>query len=162
LVSLKPMRIENLNNAAFTLLEVLLSSVIFVISVAGVFATISAVRGPVANKENQLAAAVFEKQVLEALYSNVSAANANYFACSVNQNPCPDFALSVGAHQVTHGNLPSGLSWPPALIASNNSCDANGCLTYTVSCGDGSAGPNCTNPNAARRVDLNINWPSVV
>ena len=68
------MRIKNLNNTAFSLLEILLAAIIFVISIGGIFATLNAVRAPVANKESALTAAVFGKQVLEALRSQVNAA----------------------------------------------------------------------------------------
>jgi Tfp pilus assembly protein PilV len=150
------MRIKHLNHKAFTLLEVLLASVIFVVSVAGIFATLNAVRGPVSNKENQLIAAVFGKQVLQALYSQVTDP-AYYAVCGTS--PCPTFDLSLGTHQVPHGNLP-GLIWPLNLKASNNACDgANGCLVYKVSCADGS-GACGTGTNVARRVDLNIDWPT--
>ena len=118
------MKINNLNSNAFTLLEVLLASVIFIISVAGIFATLNAVRGPVANKENQLAAAVFGKQVLEALYSQVTDAS-YYNACSMtgagtSASPCQGFDLSLGFHQVTlpPANAPN-IDWPSNNILKN-------------------------------------------
>jgi Tfp pilus assembly protein PilV len=154
---------KNLNNSAFTLLEILLSAVIFVVSVAGIFATLSAVRAPVANKESGLSAAVFGKQVLEALRSQVSAkydatnTYMPYYSCN-SQNPCPDFSLSIGTHQVTSATLAlAGLTWPTAVASKNTLCDPAGCLVYTVTCADGSASP-CTNSDIAHKVDLSINW----
>lgn len=140
---------KNLNNTGVTLLEILLAAIIFIISIGGIFATLNAVRAPVANKESSLSAAVFGKQVLESLRFQVSAeSNANFYGiCS---DTCTDFSLALGTHQVSP--LPSGLNWPPGLAAKNP-----GGLIYTVSCADGSSAP-CTNANVAHRVDLNINW----
>ena len=152
------MRIKNLNNSGFSLLEILLSGIIFVVSVAGVFATLNAARSPVVNKEGALAAAVFGKQVLEVLRSQVSQTQANFYSCSGGQNPCPDFALSVGAHAVPLGNLPAGLSWPPVLVTGVNNNNPNGSppvLSYTVSCADNS---NPCGSDTAHRVDLNIQY----
>lgn len=143
-----------LNKKAFSLLEILLASVIFVISVTGLFFTLTAVRIPVLNKESALTGAVFGKQVLEALYSRVSAST-YYNNCS-GQNPCPNFDLSLGVHQVPTASLPAGLIWPIGFAVLNSNV-----LTYTVSCADGSAAP-CTDPdNTARKVDLNIISPSL-
>jgi Tfp pilus assembly protein PilV len=151
------MRIKKLNNTGFSLLEILLAAIILVISVAGIFATLNAVRTPVVNKESSLSAALFGKQVLETLRTQVNA-QSFYSACvSVVAGACQDFSLSLGAHQVPAGNMPAGLTWPPALIAKNTVCNASGCLVYTVSCGDNSAAP-CTSDDVARRIDLNINW----
>jgi type II secretory pathway pseudopilin PulG len=165
------MRIKNLNNSAFSLLEILLAAIIFLASVAGVFATLNAVRGPVANKENALAAAVFGKQALEALFSQVE--NPTYYNSCTDFNggdgTCSDFSLAVGTHEVTTlgAGWPAGLAWP-AILSASNTCPnvappvASGCLSYIVACADGSAGPSCGgNPNIAHRVDLNVNWPSV-
>jgi len=144
---------KNLNNTAFSLLEVLLASIIFIISIGGIFATLNAVRTPVSNKENALSAALFGKQVLEALRSQVTQqALANFYACSVNQNPCPDFALSVGQHQISAATLATvGLSWPSTALSTAN----GNVVTYTAACADGSSPCGA---DTARRVDLNINW----
>jgi len=145
---------KNLNNKAFSLLEILLSSIIFIITVGGVFATLNAVRIPVANKENALTAAIFGKQVLECLRSQVDA-RTYYNSCSVVQSPCPDFSLSVGSHLVptTTLNTTEGLYWPTGFAAVN----PNG-LSYSVVCADGS---NPCNADSSRQVNLNINWPDV-
>ena len=76
-----------------------MAAIIFVLTIAGLFATLNAVRAPVANKENALAAAVFGKQVLEALRSTVNAgASSNYYlVCSPT---CTDFSLALGPHAV--------------------------------------------------------------
>lgn len=147
------MCINNLNNKAFSLLEILLASIIFIITIAGVFVTLSAVRKPVADKESALTAAVFGKQVLEALRSSVNAQPAsNFYGTCIGT--CTDFSLALGTHQV---NLPNGqLIMPPNLISSNGG--GNGVLTYTVSCADDSPAP-CTSPDVARKVELTINWP---
>jgi Tfp pilus assembly protein PilV len=147
---------ENINNVAFSLLEVLLAAIIFVISVAGVFVTLNAVRRPVINKENALKATIFGNQVLESLYSQVSAETWNN-QCAVANGICPEFSLYLGNHQVPEANLPPGLSWPDNSLKAANTACGNGCLVYRVSCGD----ETCTDPNASRRVDLNINWPMV-
>jgi len=160
------MRIKIINNSAFSLLEILMAAIIFIVSVAGIFATLNAVRGPVIAKENQLAASVFGKQVLEALYSQVTAGGTFYTACATAGNPCPNFDLSVGIHQVPSGNLPSNVTWPTALTAQVNGVYPNGnppVLNYTVSCaGSGNTtDPSCGgNPASAHQVTLNINWSS--
>lgn len=173
LVSVKAMSIRKLNNTAFSLLEILLASVIFIVSIGGIFVTLSAVRRPVADKESALSAAIFGKQVLESLRSQVNAST-YYGNCSaMNANgACVDFSLYLGKHQVPHGTLP--LSWPINLEEPNTNmnaitnCDTSvACLVYTVSCADSTADfTSCTtggsNPDMARRVDLSINWPNAV
>jgi len=152
------MRIKSSHHSAFTLLEVLMASLIFVISVLGIFATLNAVRGPVSNKESALTATVFGKQVLEALSSQVTAAT--YYTNTCAPPPCTTFDLSVGQHLVPTASLPAGVNWPVALTQCNNG------LNYKVSCADGSAAgaaPFCGgNYFIARKVDLNINWYNVV
>ena len=166
------MCIKNLNKSAFSLLEILLASVIFVITTGGLFVTLSAVRRPVADKESALIAAVFGKQVLEALRSYVDGrSGANYYTtdASCSAGSCTDFSLALGTHYVSPSVLSTatGLSWPTTALSNQNSCSTpsipSSCLVYTVSCSDGSTN-NCAsngnNPDIARRVDLNINWPS--
>jgi len=138
--------------SAFTLLEVLLASVVFIVSIAGVFSTLTYVRAPVVSKENALSAAVFGKQVLESLRSQVD--NTSYYnSCATN--PCQSFDLTLGVHNVP---MPAGgLTWPSSLTNCNTT------LNYTVSCSDSTADfSNCAsagaNPNMGRRVDLNISW----
>lgn len=145
------MRIKNPNSSGFTLLEVLLAAIIFVVSVAGIFATLSAVRAPIANKENALVAAVFGKKVLETLRTQVSAGGAAYYGiCTAGCNCTTVFNLCLGAHSLT---LPvGGFSWPTTDLSNNNAT-----LNYTVTCADGSAAAACA-ADVARRVDLNINW----
>jgi type II secretory pathway pseudopilin PulG len=152
---------KNLNNSAFTLLEILLATIIFIISIAGVFATLNAVRQPVIDKESALTATIFGKQVLEALRSQVNAAtSSNYYSDSTCTPTCSDFSLGLGTHQVNTTNLPSTLTWPTALTSSNQACAThNPCLVYTVSCADGSPNSSC-GADIARKVDLSINWPS--
>ena len=134
------MRIKDLNNIAFTLLEVLLAAIIFVITISGLFVTLNAMRAPVANKETALTAAVFGKQVLEALRDQVSTASAaNYNTCSsvnASDGSCADFSLSLqttalAKHEVNHTTLATyGLTWPTSLASSNttgcNGGDASG------------------------------------
>jgi len=156
------MRIKNLNNTAFSLIEILMAAIIFIISIGGIFATLNAVRVPVANKENALTAAVFGKQVLEALRSQVNQQGAaNFYVCSAaGQNPCQDFALSVGQHQVSATTLSNyGLTWPSALQSANTVCGspATLCLVYNVTCAD-SVPTDCTTntTDIAHKVDLKI------
>ncbi len=142
------------NNTAFTLLEILLASVIFVVSVAGVFATLNAVRTPVTTKETAVTVAIFQKQVTEALYTNVDSGknqqnqNMYYGTCTdinnVVQNPCPQFTLTLGEHQVSSATLQQlGITWPASLQGVNNICGAAGCLDYCVTCDTGIAPPPC-------------------
>jgi type II secretory pathway pseudopilin PulG len=158
------------NDMAFSLLEVLLASIIFIISIGGIFVTLNAVRKPVADKETALAAAVFGKQVLEAIRSSVNAGS--YYSpdatClgSGNNITCTDFTLALGTHNVS--SLPSGLNCPPGFAAVNTCTSVpSGCLVYKVTCGDGSTPtntnpPDCnplgTNNDIARQVNLSINW----
>jgi Tfp pilus assembly protein PilV len=106
---------KNKFNSGVTLLEILLASLIFVVSVAGIFATLNAVRTPVKNKTNALSAAVFGKRVLEALRSSVNNGGTYpfYNACTGGLNPCPDFSLSYGIHQISVATLSwADLNWP--------------------------------------------------
>jgi Tfp pilus assembly protein PilV len=140
---------KNLNKTGVTLLEILLASIIFVISVAGIFATLSAVRSPVGNKENALAAALFGKQVLETLRTEVNAGTATYYGICAGAG-CGVLNLTLGNHSVT---LPaSGLSWPTTDLSTNNAT-----LKYSVYCADGSAAALC-HADVAREVVLSINW----
>ena len=141
---------KNLNNTAFSLLEILLSAVIFVIAVGGIFATLNAVRTPVSGKEYSLSAVVFGKQVLEILRKQVSQQSSInfYLVCS---GSCTTFDLELGVHSITP--LPSGLSWPSAHLNTANS----NTLTYTVSCANTGSISAC-GAYTARRVDLNIQW----
>ncbi len=151
-------------------MEILLSAVIFIVAVSGVFATLNAVRAPVVTKESNLVAAVFGKQVLEALRTQVTdpqgSAAKLYYQCSagLGANPCPDFSLSVGHHEVSAANLTAStnpsLSWPGTITAVNT-ITCNGvantvCLVYNVTCANGSALSTCGNTDVAHRVDLNI------
>ena len=141
--------------------------------------TLNVVRKPVANRENSLTGALFGKQVLESLRSQVDAGTF-YSPCSqimqgASGSYCPDFSLYLGLHQVSlpaqncdqPNQPPCLLNWPPSLVvADNNGVFQNGnppILAYTVTCGDGSAPggnpPDCSNPDSARRVDLTIKWP---
>jgi hypothetical protein len=69
---------------------------IFVISVAGVFSTLSAVRQPVHQKERALTAAVFGQAALETLRSQVSANNID----STTGRYKTSCLLALGAHPV--------------------------------------------------------------
>ena len=167
------MQIKRLNNTAFSLLEILLAAVIFVISVAGVFATLSAVRGPVTNKENALTASIFGKQILDALYSQVTASTVNVNYYGICSPTCTTFNLYLGSHQVpvTDSSWPTSLSWPTALqgAAGGNTCAGTvatgSCLSYTVTCADGTiAGAGypyfCSNgASVGHQVTLNISTP---
>jgi len=158
------MQIKKLNKTAFTLLEVLLAAIIFIISIGGLFATLNAVRSPVTQKENALSAAITGQQVLNYLRSQVNA-QTYYNGCSLPldaSNNCPALDLSTGPHLVPSGILTGvGISWPNNLSILN----ATG-LNYTVLCADGSSGAAATcnpapngngaNLDQARQVTLNI------
>jgi Tfp pilus assembly protein PilV len=161
------MRIKNLNNTAFSLIEILMAAIIFVVTVAGVFATLSAVRAPIATKEQELATVLFEKQALEDLRFQVTSEGRGYFyfcqsffATFYYGNPlndfyygCEGFNLDPGPHTVPLVLLPGDLqtsvnNLPPAVLTANSSApcgtDNSGnpgptefCLQYTVSCADG-------------------------
>jgi len=161
-------KIKILNHNAVSLIEVLLSAVIFVIAVAGIFYTMTSVRYPVTNGETSLSAAIFGKQILESLNSQEGAgANAYYVQSCTSPNAdasCGDFSLYMGLHEVSSSTLSTvtGLSWPTTLTSSNTCGAISPCLSYNVTCGDGnnSTPPNCSSASVAKRVDLNINWPS--
>jgi len=146
----------NLNSRGVTLLEILLASVIFVVSVAGIFATLNAVRTPVVNKENALSAAVFGKQVLDTLRSVVSAGGTSFYGiCAGN---CTTFDLQLGPHQVAAATLAVyGITWPTTDLINANQVAGVTTLSYSVSCADGSVAAFC-GADVARRLDLNINW----
>jgi len=151
------MRIKNLNNTGFTLLEILLAAIIFVITVAGLFATLNAVRRPVIDKESALDASNFGKQVLESLRSKVDASTYYNPCVAVNpDNTCGDFSLSLGNHEVPQGNLPQdlGQSWQSSVLPGSN---PNG-VSYAVSCADTGSLVTC-GADTARQVKLNIQWP---
>ncbi len=147
---------KNLNKTGVTLLEILLASVIFVVSIAGIFATLNAVRTPVTTKENALMAAVFGKQVLDTLRSVVNAGGTTYYGiCAGN---CATFDLQLGPHQVVAATLAAyGITWPSADLINANKIGGVTTLSYTVSCADGSVPASC-NADVARRLDLNINY----
>jgi Tfp pilus assembly protein PilV len=150
------MHIRILKNTAFSLLEILLAAVIFVISVAGVFATLTAVRVPVTTKSNQLAAAVFGKQVLEYLRSQVN--TSNYYNADCSTHPlhyCNDLSLILGQHEVSFSSLPVGLNVPQSLYNLNGG--VTGVLTYNVLCADGGLITcNVVGMNEARQVTFTI------
>ncbi len=161
MVSLMFMRKRNLNNRAFSLLEILLAAVIFIVSIGGIFATLNSVRGPVASKENALAAAILGKQVLEALRSQVSYRNYAPPACS-SISACPDFSLELGVHAVTMPySLPNGqqLIMPANLIPFNppGNVSGVGTLSYRVTCApNGSTNIAICKETMARKVALTI------
>jgi len=128
------MRITNLKKSAFSLLEILLAAIIFIISVGGIFATLNAVRQPALQKERALTAAIFGQQLLESLHSSVSA---NNFDAGGNVNG----ALSLGTH-----SLP--LVTDPQNVVYN--------MTYVVTCADG--GVTCDQDDTPRQVILNITF----
>ena len=143
-------------------MEIILAAIIFIISVGGVFATLNAVRSPVITKESALVAAVFGKQVLEALRSQVNdpqGALATYYNCSVAVAPCPDFSLSQGDHLVSVAKLnAAGISWPSVALSNQNLVGGVPMLSYTVTCADGVAAHCITNTDVAHMVTLNIKW----
>jgi len=138
------MQITNLTKRAFTLLEVLLAAVIFVVSVAGIFATLSAVRVPVHQKERALTAAVFGQQVLEGLRSQVSASQIN------NVSPvCYNYT----------NQLIFGGPWPAGTQKDQNGTTYS--MNYTVSCaspGGGCPAGSCP-VDTAMMVTLIITFP---
>jgi len=151
--------------AAFTLIEVLMASIIFILTVGGVFATLNAVRAPVAQNVLAVSASTLGKQVLEALHSQVntlSGAGQYYGLCTAlnADNSCPDFSLSLGQHKVPVANVPGiNLNTLPSDFASsnpdtNNPANLNGVVGYTVSCSGGQNPGNVSgnvpaNPNNA-------------
>lgn len=134
---MKLMRLTNLNKRAFTLLEILLASIIFIISIGGIYATLSAVRKPVVQKERALTAAILGKQLLESLRSQVDARNI--------QGP-------IGAGVWT-GNLAIGShTLPPQSDLQGVQYN----MAYTVICADGTA--TCDQNDTPRAVTLNITF----
>lgn len=162
---------NNFNKYGVTLLEVLLSSIIFLVSVAGLLVTMNAVRGPVMTKENQLTATVFGKRVLEALYASVD--NNTYFTTSCVGNTSPKFDLSPCTHTINAAAAAanSRIPWPPPFTQNNCNVDNGGNpqYQYDVLCSDGSesAGNNCEDTTKAhameaRQVQLTIKWWDVI
>ena len=147
-----------MNNKAFTLIEVLVSAIIFVVTIGGLFVTLNAVRTPVASKENGLAAAVFGKQVLETLRGQVNASTYYNTPCTLG-TPCTDFSLGLGPHNIDQATLAlAGLTWPAALSPPTDTQNGNPpVLSYTVSCADGTGYAAPCNPSTvAHQVTLNI------
>ena len=62
-------------NRGFTIVEIIISSLIFSITAVGIFATLAAVRKPSAESQRRVTAAYFGKQVLDDLRSKIDATN---------------------------------------------------------------------------------------
>lgn len=144
------MRIINLRTTAFTLLEVLLASIIFIVAVLGVFSTLSAVRIPVQQKERALTAAVFGQLALETLRAQVNASSTSFDAPSGCYNYTNQLAL--GAHPTASN---------PALLSQTDQNVTTYSMSYTVSCA--SAGGGCPAgycpADTAMMVNLAITFP---
>ena len=67
------MRFSLKSQQAFSLVEVLVASMVFILAVAGVLATLSAVRQPASTAERELKAAIVGQQVLEEMRVKVDA-----------------------------------------------------------------------------------------
>jgi len=151
------------NNNGFSLLEILLASIIFVLSVAGIFMTLNAVRAPVANKQNALVAANFGQAVLENLRTMVSGGDFYNSCATINTDTsCAEFTLSLGGHEVSLPIAGTTINdWPSTAIAGANIYDGESKIKYVVSCADMSldCDKDGSKPDMARRVDIHINWP---
>ena len=64
-----------MNKKGFSLIEVILASLIFALSVAGFYAALGSVRTPVQQTDRSLIAAQYGKEVLEDLRKDVGASN---------------------------------------------------------------------------------------
>lgn len=127
------MRTTNLTKSAFTLLEVLLAAVIFVISVAGVFAALGAMRLPVLQKERSLTAAVFGQQALENLRLQVNAQNINPATGNYNAGN----QLAVGAHALAPVTDQNGIQYNMSYTV----CCAVSTGFVSAACPAGNSGP---------------------
>jgi len=150
-ILIKFMRIINRTRSAFTLLEVLLASMIFIVSVAGVFSTISAVRQPVHAKERALTAAVFGQLALETLRAQVNASNID----STTGQYKTASLLAPGAHPAgteatSYASLfsPQDQNGTTYTITYNVCCAVCTANAATVACPQTSVSSNCPTSNA--------------
>ncbi|MBF0503742.1 MAG: type II secretion system protein [Candidatus Omnitrophica bacterium] len=134
------MRINKINKSAFTLLEILLSAIIFVISVAGIFATLNAVRQPVVQKQRSLTAAILGQQLLESLRTQVDA----------SQLTSGTWPLALGLHN-------TAATFPPGIPVSQIIQGVTYTFSYTVTCADGSAN-GCNTADTPRKVSLTVTF----
>ena len=115
----------------FSITETLVAAVIFSITAAGIFATISGLKKPVAKTGHSLEAAYIGQQVLEGLRSGVDAGPNSPWNDATNPK-----ALTVGQHNCS-----------PLTVVKNTITYA---CTYTVT----------QDPNSgARKVDVNVSCP---
>ncbi len=84
------------DQSAFTIVEVLVSSVIFAIAAVGVFASIAAIRSPSMVSERKLTAAYYGRQILDDLRTKVD--GRNWVSATSTWNGGSD--LAVGTHSL--------------------------------------------------------------
>ncbi len=122
-----------MNNKAFSLVEVTVAAVIFSAAMAGVFASLGAIKRPAAQTDNSLKAAYCGQQVLQTFRANVDSRDWDE----------PSSNLAVGDHTIDSTTTPS--------ITSFSACGAGTGVTsvdYTVTAAD----------NGTRRVELTVNF----
>ncbi|MBF0510937.1 MAG: hypothetical protein HQL13_01270 [Candidatus Omnitrophica bacterium] len=156
-----------INNNAFSLLEVLLASIVLVIAVAGVFATLHSVRVKVTNKETALAASAMGCKVLDSLlYAQDNTYVSKYGLKCSDVPSCGAFEIAtLGTHRIDNTTLiHNGLSWPgfpSGWDTENKSCQPAPCLVYTVQCAPGTDQIGAPGIDCPHQVILHINWPEM-
>jgi|GEM_PF-7044360 len=125
------------NSKGITLLEAFISAFIFLISVSAIFASLASLRKPAVTNEQQVAAALLGRAVLEDLRSQVDTQSSQF--------------LQEGQHC-------------PALCPASARSSSVYSLSYIVSCINpiSQAAEACSgNPNDIRQVKLNVTWNSL-
>ncbi len=100
-------------NTGFTLVEIIVSSLIFAIAAAGVFATVSMLKQPTNVSSKEVTAAFIGKRILEDLRTQVDANNWN------------TGELAIGTHPPLTGPttpvIVNGISYAPSYVVSADS-----------------------------------------
>ncbi|MFA5060236.1 MAG: prepilin-type N-terminal cleavage/methylation domain-containing protein [Candidatus Omnitrophota bacterium] len=92
------------NNKGFSLIEVLVASVIFTIAAVGLFATVSSLRGGSDKAERRLEVTNIGRQLLEELRSKIGQA-AWPLTCDGNPQPWPNTLLPAAGTNPTYDRL---------------------------------------------------------
>ena len=107
------------SNSGFTIVEVIVSTVIFAIAAVGVFASIAAVHAPAIVSERKVAAAYYARQVADNLRAKVDARNWN----PVTSSWIAGTALETGTHSLgttTMNNTAYTTSYVISPVAGTN------------------------------------------
>lgn len=119
------------HKTGFSIVEVVVASMVFAIAAVGIFSTIAVIRGPGAMSERKLSAAYYGKRILEELRSRV------------------DSRTWEGGPFGSTGTLPYTNNLAPVVIAGT---------TYTASYTVTDATPGAPGAPQVRKVVLTITW----